>query len=119
MPPHSLPRRIHLNSHLMLAPTAHVSMIYVCAANDSQIGSIQVSGTTVWFMGTVGDSPSTVVPGARNVLFLHGARFGARNWDDIGTLELLAEKGYRAVAVDLPVHVRSVDGMLLSANGNF
>lgn len=39
---------------------------------------------------------------ANSVLFLHGASFSAQTWKDIGTLKLLAEKEYRAVAVDLP-----------------
>ncbi len=36
------------------------------------------------------------------VLLLHGARFRAATWDELGTLDLLAERGWRAVAVDLP-----------------
>ncbi len=36
------------------------------------------------------------------VLFLHGASFSAQTWQEIGSLKLLAEKGYRAVAVDMP-----------------
>ncbi|MFB2968183.1 alpha/beta fold hydrolase [Aerosakkonema sp. BLCC-F183] len=38
----------------------------------------------------------------KSVLFLHGASFSSQTWKDIGTLNLLAEKGYRAVAVDVP-----------------
>lgn len=36
------------------------------------------------------------------VLLLHGARFSSQNWRELGTLELLAAAGRRAVAVDLP-----------------
>lgn len=41
------------------------------------------------------------------VLFLHGAAFTSKNWQDIGTLKSLASKGYTAVAVDLPGHGES------------
>ncbi len=40
--------------------------------------------------------------GADCVLFLHGAAFRATTWKDLGSLELVASRGYRAVAVDLP-----------------
>lgn len=36
------------------------------------------------------------------VLFLHGKAFNSHTWEQLGTLQLLSKKGYRAVAVDLP-----------------
>lgn len=44
-----------------------------------------------------------------DVLFLHGARFESKTWQDIGTLQLVAAMGHRAVAVDLPGHGGSDD----------
>ncbi len=36
------------------------------------------------------------------VLMLHGMKFKARTWQDLGTIDLLAEAGYRVIALDLP-----------------
>lgn len=38
------------------------------------------------------------------VLFLHGARFTSKDWQEIGTLKALSSQGYTVVAVDLPKH---------------
>ncbi|MFO0690204.1 MAG: alpha/beta fold hydrolase [Myxococcota bacterium] len=43
----------------------------------------------------------------RSVLLLHGARFDGGTWRALGTLALLAERGERVVAVDLPGFGRS------------
>lgn len=36
------------------------------------------------------------------VVFLHGKAFNSHTWEQLGTLQLLSKRGYRAVAVDLP-----------------
>jgi abhydrolase domain-containing protein 14 len=38
----------------------------------------------------------------QTVLLLHGARFHSGTWQQLGTLERLAEQGFHAVALDLP-----------------
>ncbi len=49
--------------------------------------------------------PSTGAP----VVLLHGARFSARTWEELGTLARLAEAGYHALALDWPGYGSSPD----------
>lgn len=44
----------------------------------------------------------TEQPPKLSVLLLHGIRFSSKTWLDLGTLQRLAEAGYKAVAIDLP-----------------
>lgn len=40
--------------------------------------------------------------GGTSLLLLHGARFEAETWRDLGTIDVLAQAGYHVVALDLP-----------------
>ncbi|PSP18289.1 MAG: alpha/beta hydrolase [Cyanobacteria bacterium QS_8_64_29] len=55
--------------------------------------SVALSGSQIHYL-EAGRGPA--------VLLLHGASFDATTWQSLGTLALLAERGYRAIAIDLP-----------------
>ena len=44
-----------------------------------------------------------------DILFLHGMKFTAQTWKDLGTLDYLASEGFHPMAVDLPGFGKSED----------
>lgn len=37
-----------------------------------------------------------------NIILLHGAKFKAKTWEDLGTINFLSKRGYNVVAIDMP-----------------
>lgn len=62
---------------------------------DIESNYIKIQGANIHYLATKNQSEI-------KILLLHGASFSSQTWQEIGTLQLLGEKGYSAVAVDLP-----------------
>ncbi|XP_028680866.1 protein ABHD14A [Erpetoichthys calabaricus] len=71
-----------------LAPSANIT-----------VHARQLSGDLPLFFRETVPSDGT---GRLQVLLLHGQSFTSKNWEDLGTLNLLALQGFRALALDLP-----------------
>lgn len=72
------------------------------ASAEIESFELELSGSRLHFL-SVGEAE------APTVLLLHGGRFSAETWRELGTLDLLAREGYRALALDLPGRGRSED----------
>jgi pimeloyl-ACP methyl ester carboxylesterase len=87
---------------IFVAVVVVIGLVAGCSAEDRG----PALGTTVIVAG--GTSYRAIVRGPserkadRVVLFLHGASYTSRIWDDRGILDDVAAAGYRVVAVDLP-----------------
>lgn len=55
-------------------------------------------------------APSSHKPARGTVLLVHGSAFSAQTWNALGTLDLLARAGFRAIAVDLPGYGEKLSG---------
>jgi pimeloyl-ACP methyl ester carboxylesterase len=84
-----------------VGPLAALSIGLLLAASPGQAASesrdLRLQGAKVHLLAA---GP----PGGPTVVLLHGARYSSETWEKLGTLELLAGKGYRVLALDLPGH---------------
>ncbi|XP_027692838.1 protein ABHD14B [Vombatus ursinus] len=67
---------------------------------QSSEGTISVQGQKLFYREARPGSGQT--PRGLSVLLLHGIRFSSDTWLKLGTLDKLAQAGYRAVGIDLP-----------------
>lgn len=67
---------------------------------ENQSRWIEVEGSRVHYL-IEGDEKG------RPIVLLHGAKFQAETWKEIGTMKALAQAGYNVIAVDLPGHGKS------------
>mmetsp|Transcript_29116 Transcript_29116/g.38294 ORF Transcript_29116/g.38294 Transcript_29116/m.38294 type:complete len:218 (+) Transcript_29116:81-734(+) len=69
----------------------------LCFSSESTTGFVSVGGSEIFYRKQTPDSLSK-----GTVLLLHGARFSSETWEELGTLQIIANAGITAVAVDLP-----------------
>lgn len=74
------------------------------------IYNLTVQGYSVSFIETPAVYRS---PHSRDVILLHGTSSTAKDWEQMGTLQLLATWGHRGIALDLPGYGKSTRDVVL------
>jgi abhydrolase domain-containing protein 14 len=87
---------------LLITPERAFSASEVKAMNPVTGSSVETQGHYVHYLAA---GPRT----GQSVLLLHGAKYHSGTWNDLGTLEKLADAGFRAVAIDIPGFGKSAD----------
>ncbi|XP_072026053.1 putative protein-lysine deacylase ABHD14B isoform X1 [Amphiura filiformis] len=69
--------------------------------------TVEVGGTKIFKREAVDSKKKT---SGGTILFLHGQAFTSENWCKLGTLNVTAHHGYKAIAIDLPDYGQSAKG---------
>jgi abhydrolase domain-containing protein 14 len=80
---------------LVIMPERTLGASQVKEMNPITVDHVETHGHDVYYLAA---GPRT----GPSVLLLHGARYHSGTWKDLGTLEKLADAGFRALAIDLP-----------------
>ncbi len=80
---------------LLITPERAFTASQAKAMNPITAHRVETQGHYVHYLAA---GPKT----GQSVLFLHGAKYHSGTWKDLGTLEKMADAGFRAVAIDLP-----------------
>lgn len=79
-----------------------IAVSTAAAANDPEGAPVAVAPFVVEVDGQAIHGRAAGSERGAPVLLLHGAAFDSGTWEKLGTLGVLAEAGFRAVAIDLP-----------------
>jgi len=77
------------------------------AAEEAAIESVKVTPFELEIEGQGIHGRAAGPKDGPSVLLLHGAAFDSGTWEKLGTLSVLAQAGFRAIAVDLPGYGKS------------
>jgi pimeloyl-ACP methyl ester carboxylesterase len=72
------------------------------SATTAQPGPVSIAEESVEVGGSAVRVLAAGSASAPPILLLHGARYSSETWRELGTLDVLAREGFRALAVDLP-----------------